>query len=145
MRSAADFGGDQFIAYGTWKWMEIDRQTGNKNIYRYKFDFGAPPNKFYPGSYAFHSDDIEYVFGTLDTRSGVVWRPEDYALSEQMMSYWTNFARTGDPNGVDGNGQRLPEWPKYAYGDPVLHLDHPTTSRPDENRGRYEFWQNSEK
>jgi len=33
MRSAADFGGDQFIAYGTWKWMEIDRKTGNKNIY----------------------------------------------------------------------------------------------------------------
>jgi para-nitrobenzyl esterase len=61
------------------------------------------------------------------------------------MSYWTNFAKTGDPNGTDGNGQRLPEWPKYTDGDPVLHLDHPTTSRPDENRSRYEFWQNSEK
>jgi para-nitrobenzyl esterase len=145
MRSAADFGGDQFIAYGTWKWMEIDRQTGGKNIYRYKFDLGAPPNQFHPVSYASHADDIEYVFGTLDTRPGTVWRPEDYALSEQMMSYWTNFARTGDPNGVDGNGQRLPKWPKYAYDDPVLHLDHPTTSRPDENRGRYEFWMNSEK
>ncbi|MEA2259886.1 MAG: para-nitrobenzyl esterase [Acidobacteriaceae bacterium] len=144
MRSAADFGGDQFIAYGTWKWMEIDRQTGNKNIYRYRFDLGAPPSKFHPDSYAFHSDDIEYVFGTLDTRPGAVWRPEDYSLSDQMMSYWTNFARRGDPNGVDGNGQRLPEWPKYADGDPVLHLDHPTTSRPDENRGRYEFWWNSE-
>jgi para-nitrobenzyl esterase len=145
MRSAADFGGDQFIAYGTWKWMEIDRQTGNKNIYRYKFDLGAPPTKSHWGSQASHADDIEYVFGTLDTLPGVVWRPEDYALSEQMMSYWTNFARTGDPNGIDGNGQRLPEWPKYTYGDPVLHLDNPTTSRPDENRGRYEFWQNSEK
>jgi para-nitrobenzyl esterase len=145
MRSAADFGGDQFIAYGTWKWMEIDRQTGDKNIYRYKFDLAAPTNQFHPGSYASHADDIEYVFGTLDTRPGTVWRPEDYALSEQMMSYWTNFARTGDPNGVDGNGQRLPEWPKYTYGDPVLHLDYPTTSRPDENRSRYEFWMNSEK
>jgi para-nitrobenzyl esterase len=145
MRSAADFGGDQFIAYGTWKWMEIDRQTGNKNIYRYKFDLGAPPTQSHWVSQASHADDIEYVFGTLDTRPGVVWRPEDYALSEQMMSYWTNFARTGDPNGIDGNGQRLPEWPKYTYGDPVLHLDHLTTSRPDENRGRYEFWQNSEK
>ena len=145
MRSAADFGGDQFIAYGTWKWMEIDRQTGNKNIYRYKFDLGAPPTQSHWGSQASHADDIEYVFGTLDTRPGVAWRPEDYALSERMMSYWTNFARTGDPNGVDGNGQRLPEWPKYAYGDPVLHLDHPTSSRSDENRGRYEFWMNSEK
>ena len=88
--------------------MEIDRKTGNKNIYRYKFDMAAPPNKSHWGSQASHADDIEYVFGTLDTQPGVVWRPEDYALSEQMMSYWTNFARTGDPNGIDGNGQRLP-------------------------------------
>jgi carboxylesterase type B len=88
--------------------MEIDRKTGNKNIYRYKFDMAAPPNKSHWGSQASHADDIEYVFGTLDTQPGVVWRPEDYALSEQMMSYWTNFARTSDPNGIDGNGQRLP-------------------------------------
>jgi para-nitrobenzyl esterase len=39
------------------------------------------------------------VFGTLDTRPGAVWRPEDRKLSEEMMSYWTNFAKTGDPNG----------------------------------------------
>ena len=140
LRSAADFGGDQFIAYGTWKWMEIDRKTGNRNIYRYKMDLAAPPSKFAQGSYAFHSDDIEYVFGTLDTRPGAVWRAEDRVLSEQMMSYWTNFAKHGDPNGTDGTGHRLPDWPKYTDGDPVLHLDHPTMSRPDEDRGRYEFW-----
>jgi len=143
-RSAADFGGDQFIAYSTWKWMEIDRKTGNKNIYRYELDLAAPPSKFHPGSYAFHSDDIEYVFGTLDTRPGAVWRPEDYTLSDQMMSYWTNFANTGDPNGVDGNANKLPEWPKYGEGDPVLHLDTPITARPDENRRRYEFWLESD-
>jgi para-nitrobenzyl esterase len=144
MRSAADFGGDQFIGYGTWKWIEIDRETGNKSIYRYKLDLAAPPSKYHSGSYAFHSDDIEYVFGTLDTRPGAVWRPEDYALSDQMMSYWSHFAKDGDPNGVDGKARRLPDWPKYADGDPVLHLDNPTTSRPDENRGRYEFWRNTE-
>lgn len=140
VRSATDFGGDEFIAYGTWKWMEIDRMTGDKNIYRYKMDLAAPPSKFHPGSFAFHSDDIEYVFGTLDTRPGSVWRPEDYALSDQMMSYWAHFAKDGDPNGLDGHGKPLPTWPKYASGDPVLHLDNPTTSRPDEYRSRYEFW-----
>ena len=145
LRSAADFGGDQFIAYGTWKWMEIDRNTGNRDIYRYKMDLAAPPSKFHQGSYAFHSDDIEYVFGTLNTRPGAVWRAKDYALSEQMMSYWTHFAKRGDPNGTDGTGHRLPEWPKYGAGDPVLHLDHPITSRPDEDRGRYEFWRDSGK
>jgi len=140
VRSATDFGGDSFIAYGTWKWMEIDRKTGNPAIYRYKLDLAAPPSKFHPGSYAFHSDDIEYIFGTIDTRPGAVWRPEDRTLSDQMMSYWTNFAKKGDPN-----GEGLPTWPRYGEGDPVLHLDNPITSRPDENRGRYEFWLETEK
>jgi para-nitrobenzyl esterase len=145
VRSATDFGGDSFIAYGTWKWIEIDRRTGNPTIYRYKLDLAAPTSKFHPGSYAFHSDDIEYIFGTLDTRPGAVWRPEDRKLSEQMMSYWTNFAKKGDPNGPDSSGQPLPIWPKYGEGDPVLHLDNPITSRADENRGRYEFWLDTEK
>jgi len=144
-QSAADFAGDQFIAFSTWHWMEMDRKTGNKNVYRYELDLAAPPSKFHPGYYAFHSDDIEYVFGTLDTRPGAMWRPEDYTLSDQMMSYWTNFAKTGDPSGVDGKGNILPEWPKYGQGDPVLHLDNPITSRPDENRRRYEFWLESDK
>ena len=135
MRSAADFGGDQFIAYGTWKWIEMDRKTGDKDIYRYKLDLAAPPSKFHPDADAFHSDDIEYVFGTLATRPGAVWRPEDWKLSDEMMDYWTNFSKKGDPNGPG-----LPNWPKYGEGDPVLHLDNPITSRPDENRARYEFW-----
>ena len=140
VKSASDFGGDQFIAYGTWKWIEIDRQTGDKDIYRYKLDLAAPPSKFHPGSFAFHSDDIEYVFGTLATRPGATWRPEDWELSKEMMGYWTNFAKTGDPSGPG-----LPNWPKYGEGDPVLHLDHPIAVRNDENRGRYEFWLREEK
>jgi len=138
--SAADFGGDQFIAYGTWKWLETDRGTGNRNVYRYEFDLAAPPSKFHPGSFAFHSDDIEYVFGTLATRPEALWRAEDFKLSDQIMSYWTNFARTGDPNGADGTGGKLPQWPVYGQGDPVLHLDNPISVRSDEHRGRYEFW-----
>jgi len=140
VRSAIDFGGDSFIAYGTWKWIELDRKTGDKDIYRYKLDLAAPPSKFHPGSWAFHSDDIEYIFGTIDTRPGAEWRPEDRKLSEEMMGYWTNFARSGDPNGPG-----LPHWPKYGEGDPVLHLDNPITSRPDENRARYEYWMDTEK
>jgi para-nitrobenzyl esterase len=133
-RSAADFARDSFIAYGTWKWMELHRKTGSSPIYRYRFDLAAPPSRFHPEPAAFHSDEIEYVFGTLDTRPGAVWRDSDRKLSGQIMSYWTNFAKTGDPNGPG-----LPPWPKYAEGNPVLHLDAAISVQPDEQRPRYQF------
>src|SRR6185437_6535165 len=69
-------------------------------VHRLRYlEVAATPSKFHPGTFAFHSDDIEYVFGTLDTRPGWNVRPEDRKLSDQMMTYWTNFAKTGDPNG----------------------------------------------
>jgi para-nitrobenzyl esterase len=134
LRSAIDYGSDSFIAFSTWKWLEAHRATGESPLYRYHFELAAPPSKFHPGSFAFHSDDIEYVFGTLDTRPGAVWRPEDRKLSEQVMNYWTNFAKTGDPNGPG-----LPEWPKYNKSDSLIRLDSTITSGPDSLRPRYEF------
>jgi para-nitrobenzyl esterase len=134
MRSAIDYGGDIFISFGTWKWMEAHRKTGESPVYRYHFELGAPPNKARPVSYAYHSDEISYVFGTLDERPHTDWRPEDRKLSEEMMSYWTNFARTGDPNGPG-----LPAWPKLDARDSLIHLDSTITSGPDTVRARYEF------
>jgi para-nitrobenzyl esterase len=135
LRSAIDFGSDQFIAFGTWKWLEAQRKTGEAPVYRYHFELAALPSKYHPGTFAFHSDDIEYVFGTLDTRPGETVRPEDRELSEAMMTYWTNFARTGDPNGAG-----VPNWPKYDTTDnSIIHLNSPITSGPDATYGRYLF------
>jgi para-nitrobenzyl esterase len=133
-RSAAGYGSDKFIAFGTWKWIEAHRKTGESPVYRYHFELAALPSKYHPYTAAFHSDDIEYIFGTLDTRPGETIRPEDRKLSEQMMSYWTNFAKTGDPNGPG-----LPEWPRYGKNDELIHLDSTITSGPDTLRPRYEF------
>jgi para-nitrobenzyl esterase len=134
VNSAIDYGSDAFIAFSTWKWLEADRKTSDQPVYRYHFELRATPSKFHPGTFAFHSDDIEYVFGTLDTRPGFVVRPEDRTLSDQMMGYWTNFAKTGDPNGTG-----LPPWPKYDKDDSLIHLNDPITSGPDTLRPRYEF------
>jgi para-nitrobenzyl esterase len=134
VRSAIDYESDSFIAFDTWKWIEAQAKTGDAPVYRYHFEQPAPPSKFHPGSYAFHSDDIEYVFGTLDTRPGAEWRPEDRKLSEQMMDYWTNFAKTGDPNGPG-----LPEWPRFDKDGVVIHMDSTITSGPDTTQARYEF------
>jgi para-nitrobenzyl esterase len=134
VRSAVDFGASQFISFGTWKWIEAQVKTGQEPVYRYHFELAAPPSTFHPGSFAFHSDDIEYVFGTLDTRPGATWRPEDRLLSEQMTSYWTNFARTGDPN-----GKGLPVWPRYDTEKKLIHLDSTITSGADATRSQFEF------
>jgi para-nitrobenzyl esterase len=133
-RAALDYGSDVFIAFSTWRWIDADTKTGDAPVYRYHFELAAPPSKFHPGSYAFHSDDIEYVFGTLDTRPGAVWRPEDRKLSGEMMDYWTNFAKTGDPNGTG-----LPQWPRFDKDSSILHLDSEITASPDITHERYEF------
>jgi para-nitrobenzyl esterase len=140
-RSAIDYDSDwqpvaplASIGVSTWEWLEKHRMTGKSPVYCYRMELPAPPSKYHSGSFAFHSDEIEYVFGTLDTRPGAVWRPEDRKLSEQMMSYWTNFAKTGDPNGAG-----LPHWPRYGENREMIHLDSTVTAGPDAEPSRYEF------
>lgn len=60
--------------------------------------------------------EMAYVFGNLNGWGGGS-RPEDKVLSELMMAYWVNFAKSGDPNG-DG----LPEWPAFAEKEPKAML-----------------------
>jgi len=137
LRSALDFAGDQFIAWSTWQWMETQAKTGKQPIFRYRFDLGPQPsNPNAPKLGAYHSAEIEYVFGQLDSKTDMKWRPEDRQLSELMQKYWANFARSGDPNG-DG----LPKWPIYsgANGWPVMYLDAQSAAHKDDLRDRYLF------
>jgi para-nitrobenzyl esterase len=136
MTSAGDYGGDKFIAFSTWRWIEAQVKTGKSPVYRYFFTLASPGDKNHTvEAGAFHSDDIEYVFGTLDSRPEAKWRPEDRKLSEQMGAYWSNFARTGDPNGAG-----LPKWPVYQpTAWPVMHLDAASEAKPDTLRPRYVF------
>src|SRR5579863_8833172 len=59
--------------------------------WEYQFD-RAPPGREAVG--AVHGAEVPYVFGTLDKNSAV-----DRGISEVVQQYWTNFAKTGNPNG----------------------------------------------
>ena len=57
---------------------------------------------------AFHSLEIPFVFGNLSAWSWLPFEPIDHQLSEILQSYWTNFAKTGNPNGAN-----LPGWREF--------------------------------
>jgi len=144
IESAAALGGDMSTGYAMWKWLDVHGQTGQSPVYRYSFDrkIPVPSDTKINGKPATakdvgarHAGEIEYVFGQLDSVPKVVWEPTDRALSDQMMTYWSNFAKTGDPNGND-----LPSWPRYeqSSGYQVMHLDETSKASPDTMRKRYE-------
>jgi para-nitrobenzyl esterase len=144
LESAASLGSDLFIGYATWKWIEMHRQTGGSPVYRYRFARKIPiaPDTKVNGVTATardigarHAGEIEYVFGTLDSVPNVKWEDADRRLSGLMMAYWSNFARSADPNGPG-----VPKWPGYekASGDQVMHLDVQSQATPATDRARYE-------
>ncbi|HEY6328512.1 MAG TPA: carboxylesterase family protein, partial [Blastocatellia bacterium] len=144
VESAASYAGDNFIGYSTWKWIEMEYKTGHSVVYRYSFDKAPPvPADFKMNGVpatakdigARHAGEIEYVFGALNY-GNVPWEQGDRKLSEIMMSYWSNFAKTGDPNGTG-----LVKWPRYSAADgyQVLHLNLNVKAVPDSQRARYEF------
>jgi para-nitrobenzyl esterase len=79
--------------------------------YQYEFARISPGREAHG---AIHAAELPYVFGTLDRPLVIRGLPAqganavDTEVSGAMQQYWTNFAKTGDPNG----GQ-LPVWPKF--------------------------------
>jgi para-nitrobenzyl esterase len=109
-------GGQVLGASGTDGIFACSARTGDELLanftttYTYEFnDENAPPQPTPPGlSFplgAYHGSEIQYLF---DTGFFFEFTPAQQQLSAAMVSYWTNFAATGDPNGGS-----LPTWSPY--------------------------------
>jgi len=85
-------------------------EKSSKPAYAYLFARQLPGDS----SGAFHSSDLWYVFHSFRYS----WRPftaGDHALSKQIVDYWTNFAKYGDPNGAEKGS-----WTPYSTKVPKL-------------------------
>jgi para-nitrobenzyl esterase len=124
-----------------WVWGEPARMTARAFITigepSYVYHFGYVPAKMLERARygAGHGSEVSYVFGNLNSRWGASEpTPEEEKLAQIMNSYWTNFAKTGDPN-----GEGLPHWPVYnTQNEEILDigLDGKPVNKPDPRKAR---------
>ncbi|WP_040490415.1 carboxylesterase/lipase family protein [Indibacter alkaliphilus] len=156
-QSATDLASDRFIVYSTWKWADLHKKSSDKPVYRYLFSKLRPPlvdksltSGFAGGTVraesaepapkaigAPHAMEIEYAMGNLHLIKDYEWTAEDYQVSKTMFGYFTNFVKTGNPNG-DG----LPDWPKVGKEEKnpsIINIDVKTEKEKAEKDQRYDF------
>ena len=75
----------------------------------YLYRFGYVAHAARNGHGASHASELPFVFGTTANDA------QDHAAADLVGAYWTNFAKTGDPNGPG-----LPHWPVYSSQDDQL-------------------------
>lgn len=94
-----------WFMYPHYSWMNIAYDNG-LDVYSYQF---TKENGFH-GTY--HSGEMIYAYGNVK-KDNHSYRYDqsgsDTYLSYVMLSYWSNFAKTGNPN----NAANLPTWHKY--------------------------------
>ncbi len=160
VQSASDLAGDRFIAFSTWKWLDLHAKTSGEPTYRYYYARPRPPMRpemgdavaglaggvvkgeaakamaAPPARGAVHSSEIEYALGNLSTNHVYAWTTDDYEVSKTMEQYFANFVKTGDPNGAG-----VPLWPVVVPGGPAryLRIDVKTQAETERHRDRYLF------
>lgn len=99
------------------EWSLLQESLGRQPAYVYCFCRDLPGEDIDESMKgAFHTSEVWYSFGTLNR----CWRPmteADYELSRRMVDYWTNFAKTGNPN-----GESVPQWDPCVKSRPHIQM-----------------------
>ncbi len=117
-KARLDLERDLRFAWDMWAWARFQSRPGRNHAYFYYFEQKPPFPKgsIHEGWGASHFAELWYMLDHQD-QDAWRWSAGDRRLAKQMSNYWTNFAKTGDPN-----GDRLPLWPTFDREDAVLHL-----------------------
>lgn len=115
-KTARDIIRDAAFGWHTWSWARLQSKNGKSKVFYYYFDQHPDYPEGSPryGYGSPHAQDVAYVFEHLDPSNPQTTK-SDLAISDAMATYWTNFAKYGDPN---GNG--LPDWPTFSDKNPVV-------------------------
>ena len=106
---------DRLFAWEMRTWARA-QVASDQSAYLYYFTHAPKLDRFGTSLGAFHAAEIAYAFGNIGRTTTP--RPSDVAVSRQMVAYWTNFAKTGDPNGPG-----LVQWPRYdTQSDQALEI-----------------------
>lgn len=127
LETSVQLASDRAMVWPTWRWAQ--RQKDVAPVFVYEFGRAPPGTPFG----AMHASEIEYVFGTLDSKPRN-YEDQDRDLSDRMGDYWVTFARTGNPN-----SGALPHWPDYRQGREMLGLSSVIEGGPVKHRARLEL------
>lgn len=119
-KTARDLTRDAAFGWHTWSWARLQSQNGRSKVYYYYFDRHPdyPKNSPRAGYGSPHAQEVAYVFGHLNSADPQT-TAIDMQISDAMITYWTNFAKYGNPNG-DG----LLNWPSFSDAQPeVMYFD----------------------
>jgi para-nitrobenzyl esterase len=114
-RSAKRLTKDMFDEHSTWRWMDLQRQTGDAPVYFYEYTHPLALEASVTGESSpsrfdgLHGTEIEYALGNLDNETHYAWTADDREVSRIFSGYLTQFLKTGNPN-----GSGLPEWPAVS-------------------------------
>ena len=115
-KTARDLARDAAFGWHTWSWARLQSKIGKSKAFYYYFDHHPvfPESSPKAGYGSPHGQDVAYVFQHINRTSPEATKTDD-AISEAIATYWTNFAKFGDPN-----GKGVPDWPAFSNANPVV-------------------------